>query len=74
MGVAFVHSHPAPPSSEDQCREDRIAAELSKQRMETLGRLAGSSFEDPVRGGCKGRERRVVVYSSSCFVLVSAAL
>jgi len=52
---AFVHSHLALPPSEEQCREDRIAAELSKQRTQHLRGLAGSSFEDPVRNSCKGR-------------------
>ena len=66
---AFGHSHLAPPPSEEQCREDRIAAELSKQRIQHLSRLAGSSFEDPVRSSCKGRGCLAFSFICVCFLL-----
>lgn len=65
----FVHPRPAPPLSEEQCREEQIAAELSRQRMDHLRRLAGSLFEDPVSGG-QHREGVSVLYSIVCFVFV----
>ena len=66
----FVHPRPAPPLSEEQCREEQIAAELSRQRMEHLRRLAGSSFEDPVSGrAAQGRTVCSLLHCVFCFCL-----